>query len=159
MLPRNIPRQIEFPLRMGGVSLQPGKQSRAEPADTHLKQTKRDARWPHTHSQLPGGQRTSPLVVPQTAGEPGQMGTGDFRVHRTESTEYTGQVALFTGPATDFLMVFPEAAIFCGRSQQSINSSVCHKSNHKTKRHSMEPQEMLNSWELRLGIKPGYHHR
>ena len=67
VLPRNTPRQIGFLLRMDGVSLQPGKQGRAESADTHLKQTKRDTRRPCTHSQLPDGQRTKPLVVPQTA--------------------------------------------------------------------------------------------
>lgn len=107
--PCPFPEVMCFPethTRLGGVSLQPGKQGKAEPADTHLNQTKREARWPHTHAQLPGGQRT------RQQESSGQMGTGHFRVTALSQQITLGHTTLFTGPATDFLMVFPEATIF-----------------------------------------------
>ena len=74
--------------RLGGVRLQPGKEGRAELADTHWNQTKREARRPRTHAQLPCGQRTSPLIVPQTAGELRSGGDGALESHCTESADY-----------------------------------------------------------------------
>lgn len=39
------------------------------------------------------------------------MGTGHFRVTALSQQMTLGRAALFTGPATDFLMFFPEAAV------------------------------------------------
>lgn len=96
---------------MGGVSLEPGKQGTAEAADAHLDQA--EGRRPHTHAQFPCGQRTRPPVVAQTAGKLRSDGTGHSGVHCTESAQITlRQAALLTGPAADFLMIFPEDAVF-----------------------------------------------
>lgn len=140
VLPRNTPCQIGFPLRMDGVSLQPGKQGRAESADTHLKQTKRDTRWPLcpparcTHSQLPGGQRTKPLAGPQTAGE--LTSDGDWALYSplnwVSRLHWAGDIIYWTCHWF-FSCFFSRGCCFCGPSQQSINSSVCPKSNQRPK--------------------------
>lgn len=157
MLPRNIPCQAGFPLRMGGVSLQPGKQGRAEPADTHSKQTERDTGG---HVPQPVSRQTEdkPSGSPRQQERSGQVGAGHFRGHYTESAEYPGQVALFTGPVTDFLMVFPEPAVFVV-PHSSLLIPLFAKDQTRDQKAHCGPQEMPKSRELRLGRKAGYGHR
>lgn len=88
------------------------RETRQSTASRHsLEPDKREARWPHTHAQLPDGQGTSPLTVPQTAGDSGQMGTGTLEPNAPSRQIMLGQVALYTGPAPGFPMPFPEATV------------------------------------------------
>lgn len=109
-------------------------------------------------SQFPGGQRTSPVVVPQTAERSGQVGAGHFRGHCTESAEYPGQVALFTGPVTDFLMVFPELAVFVV-PHSSLLIPPFATDQTRDQKAQCGSQEMPKSRKPRLGRKAGYGHR
>lgn len=68
VLPRNTQNQTSFLRRVGGASSEPREQGRAEAALAHSDKVKREAWWPHTHTQFPRGQRTGPLVGSQTAG-------------------------------------------------------------------------------------------
>lgn len=95
---------------MGGVSLQAGRQGRAELADTHLNQTKgkQDGHVPMPSFQVDRGQALSEF---QTAGDSGPTGTGTLEPTAPSQQIVPGLATLFTGPATGFPMVFPEAAV------------------------------------------------
>lgn len=73
------------------------------------------------------------------------MGTGHFRVPALSQQSTPGQEALFTGPAADFLMVFPQAAAFVVPHSSLLihpfatNQTRDQKAQHRT-------QEMLYSW-------------
>lgn len=73
------------------------------------------------------------------------MGTGHFSVHCTESAHYAWQVVLFTGPAAEFLMVFPEAAVFVvPHTSLLIHLFATNQTRDQKAQHG--PQRMLNSW-------------
>lgn len=152
MLPRNIPCQTGFPLSMGGVSFQPGKPGRAEPADTE------GHRWPRTTASFQADRGQALWWSHRQQESSGQVGAGHFRGHCTESAEYPGQVALFTGPVTDFLMVFPEPAVFVV-PHSSLLIPLFATDQTRDQKAQRGPQEMPKSRELRLGRKVGYCHR
>lgn len=128
---------------MGGVSLQPGKQGRAELALTHHSKQTEGHRWPRTAASFQAD-RGQALWQSQTAGAPGQGGAGHFRGHCTESAEYPGQVALFTGPVTDFLIVFPEPAVFVV-PHSSLLIPLFAKDQTRDQKAQCGPQEMPKS--------------
>ena len=98
------------------------------------------------------------MVVPQTAERSGQVGAGHFRGHCTESAEYPGQVALFTGPVTDFLMVYPELAVFVV-PHSSLLIPPFATDQTRDQKAQCGSQEMPKSRKPRLGRKAGYGHR
>lgn len=69
-----------------------------------------------------------------------------------------GQEALFTGPATDFLMVFPEAAAFMVPHSSLL---ICPFATNRTRDQKAQhgTQEMLYSWGAEVRHKVGYCHR
>lgn len=72
------------------------------------------------------------------------MGTGHFRVSALSQQIMLGHTTLLTGPATDFLMVFPEAAIFVvPLSSLLIHLFTTNQTRDQKARHGI--QEMFNS--------------
>lgn len=69
-----------------------------------------------------------------------------------------GQEALFTGPATDFLLVFPEAAAFMVPPSSLL---ICPLATNHTRDQKAQhgTQEMLYSWGAEFGMDVGYCHR
>lgn len=72
------------------------------------------------------------------------MGTGHFRVTALSQQITLGHTTLFTGLATDFLMVFPETAIFVvPPSSLLIHLFTTNQTRDQKAQHGI--QEMFNS--------------
>ena len=115
-------------------------------------------RWPRTAARFQADRGQALWWSHRLQESSGQVGAGHFRGHCMESAEYPGQVALFTGPVTDFLMVFPEPAVFVV-PHSSLLIPLFATDQTRDQKAQCGPQKMPKSRELRLGRKVGYCHR
>lgn len=129
--------------RLGGVSLQPGTQGRAEPADTRTRERSKTATYPRSASR----QRTSPLVVPREQESSGR-GHWALESHCTESADDARAGGIIYWTCHWFSNGFSRGCSFHGPSQQSVNLSICHESHQRPKGTAWNPGNalQLGSW-------------
>lgn len=146
MLPRNAPRQTWFLFRMGGVSLQAGKQ-----ADTHLNQTKgkQMVTYPCPASRWTGDRPSESSTDRRLRSD----GDRDSRAHCIKSADYGGGGGIIYWACHWFSNGFSRG--HC--SVASPNSLLIHLfATSELAQHG--PQQIIVG-ELKLGIKAGQCHR